>query len=402
MSEITDQYGTQRVNDLYRRGTLDGDPPDFPVSYDDLRTAAHEAMSWQGRAYVSGGAGSDETFERGQDFSAWRIVPRMLRDVESRDLSTTVLGQDLPVPVALTPLGIQSLLHERAEYATAEAAADVGVPTVLSSLSSTPMEEVADVLGSTPKWFQFYWSSDEHIARSFLTRAEDAGYDAIVVTVDAPILGWRERLIERGYYPFLEGDGVANYFSDPAFRDRLDAPPEEDTEAAVEEFLDIFGDASLTWDDLAFVREQTDLPIVVKGILDPRDAELAVEHGVDAIGVSTHGGRQVDGSITAIEALPEIADAVGDDVDITFDSGVRRAADAYKAIALGADLVMLGRPYAYGLAAGGADGVRTVLRNLLAEFDLTMGLSGREAVADIGLDAVRHESTLVPERSGRR
>jgi isopentenyl-diphosphate delta-isomerase len=356
-------------------------------------------MSPEGRAYVHGGAGSDETFERGQDFSAWRIVPRMLRDVESRDLSTTVLGQELPVPVALTPLGIQSLLHEQAEHATAAAAADVGVPTVLSSLSSTPMEAVADALGSTPKWFQFYWSSDERIARSFLTRAENAGYDAIVVTVDAPILGWRERLIERGYYPFLEGDGVANYFSDPAFRDRLDAPPEEDTEAAVEEFLDIFGDASLTWDDLSFVRHHTDLPIVIKGVLDPRDAELAVEHGVDAVGVSTHGGRQVDGSITAIEALPEIAEAVGDEADITFDSGVRRAADAYKAIALGADLVMLGRPYAYGLAAGGADGVRTVLRNFLAEFDLTMGLSGRRAVDDIDRDAVRHESTLAPERS---
>jgi len=399
MPDISDQYGTQRVNNLYRRGTLDGDPPDFPVSYDDLRAAALEAMSPEGRAYVAGGAGSDETFERGQDFSAWRIVPRMLRDVESRDLSTTVLGQELPVPIALTPLGIQSLLHERAEHATAEAAADVGVPTVLSSLSSTPMEAVADALGSTPKWFQFYWSSDERIARSFLTRAEDAGYDAIVITVDAPILGWRERLIERGYYPFLEGDGVANYFSDPAFRDRLDVPPAEDTEAAVEEFLEIFGDASLTWDDLSFVREETDLPIVIKGILDPRDAELAVEHGVDAIGVSTHGGRQVDGSITAIEALPEIADAVGDAVDITFDSGVRRAADAYKAIALGADLVMLGRPYAYGLAADGADGVRTVLRNFLAEFDLTMGLSGRGAVDDIGPDAVRHESTLAPNRS---
>jgi isopentenyl-diphosphate delta-isomerase len=402
VSDITDQYGTRRVNELYRRGTLNDDPPDFPASYDELRAAADEAMSPEGRAYVHGGAGSDETFERGQDFSAWRIVPRMLRGVESRDLSTTVVDQEFPVPIALTPLGIQSLLHEEAEGATAAATADIGVPMVLSSLSSTPMEAVADALGSTPRWFQFYWSSDERIARSFLTRAENAGYDAIVVTVDAPILGWRERLIERGYYPFLEGDGVANYFSDPAFRDRLDAPPEEDTAAAVEEFLDIFGDASLTWDDLSFIREHTDLPIVVKGILDPRDAELAVEHGVDAIGVSTHGGRQVDGSITAIEALPEIAEAVGDDADITFDSGVRRAADAYKAIALGADLVMLGRPYAYGLAAGGADGVRTVLKNFLAEFDLTMGLSGRQAVDQIDRDAVRHESTLVPARDRPR
>jgi isopentenyl-diphosphate delta-isomerase len=396
LSRSPDRFGAQRVNEIYRRGTLEGESMEFPVSYEELRAAAHEAMSPEARAYVHGGAGADETFERNQDFSAWRIVPRMLRDVATRELSTTVLGQRLPVPAMLTPLGVQSLLHDGAETATARAAAEVGVPMVLSSLSSTPMEEVADALGETPKWFQFYWSSDDDIARSFLHRAEAAGYDAIVVTVDAPILGWRERLIKRGYYPFLEGDGVANYFSDPAFRDRLDAPPEEDEEAAVEEFLEVFGDASLTWEDLAFVREHTDLPILLKGVLDPRDAELAVEHGADAVGVSTHGGRQVDGSITAIEALPEVVEAVGDEVDVTLDSGVRRAADAYKAVALGADAVMLGRPYAYGLAAGGTEGVRTVLRNFVAEFDLTMGLSGRRSVADIGRDAVRHESTLGP------
>jgi isopentenyl-diphosphate delta-isomerase len=394
VSERAERIGDERVTEIYRRGMLDGERPDYPVRYEDLRDAAHEAMRPEGRAYVHGGAGGEETFERGQDFSAWRIVPRMLRGVETRDLSTEVLGREFAYPVGLTPLGIQSLLHESAERGTAEAAADLDVPLCLSSLSSTDMETVADRLGDTPKWFQFYWSSDEAIARSFLTRAEEAGYDAVVVTVDAPILGWRERLVERGYYPFLDGEGVANYFSDPAFRARLDDPPEDDPEAAVEEFLEIFGDASLTWADLQFVHDNTDLPVVIKGVLDPRDAELAVDHGADAVGVSTHGGRQVDGSITAVEALPGVVDAVGDEVPITFDSGVRRAKDAYKALALGADAVFLGRPYAYGLAVGGADGVRFVLENFLAELDLTMGLSGRRSVTEVDRDSLRHESDL--------
>jgi isopentenyl-diphosphate delta-isomerase len=394
MDERARRIGDDRVTEIYRRGMLDDERPEYPVAYEDLRDAAHEAMGPAGRAYVHGGAGGDETFERGQDFSAWRIVPRMLRGVETRDLSTEVLGREFAYPLALTPLGVQSLLHEAAERGTARAASDLDVPLCLSSLSSTDIETVAEAMGDTPKWFQLYWSSDEAVARSFLTRAEEAGYDAVVVTVDAPILGWRERLIERGYYPFLAGEGVANYFTDPAFRDRLDAPPEDDPEAAVEEFLDVFGDASLTWADLQFVHDNTDLPVVIKGVLDPRDAELAVDHGADAVGVSTHGGRQVDGSVTAVEALPDVVEAVGDEATITFDSGVRRAKDAYKALALGADAVLLGRPYAYGLAVGGADGVRFVLENFLAELDLTMGLSGRRTVAELDRDCLRHEREL--------
>jgi lactate 2-monooxygenase len=394
----TDRFGAKRVNEVYRQGMLEGETTDFPVSYEDLRETAHEAMSEEGIAYVHGGAGSDGTFERGKDFSAWRIVPRMLRGVETRDLSTTLMGTALDYPVVLTPLGVQTLLHERGEVATAEAAAELNVPLCLSSLSSTPMEEVAETLGETPKFFQFYWSSSDAIGKSFLSRAEQAGYDGIVVTVDAPILGWRERLLERGYFPFLEGEGVANYVSDPEFRAQLDEPPEEDPEAAVEHFLDIFGDPSLTWDDLQFVRENTDLPIFIKGVLHPEDARLAAQHGADGVGVSTHGGRQVDGSITAVEALPGVVDEVGDELDVTLDSGVRRAADAFKSVSLGADAVMLGRPYAYALAAGGADGVSTYLRNFLAEFDLTMGLAGSDAVTSIDRDAVRHESTLDPHR----
>ena len=393
---MPEQFGTRTLHRVYRDGMFDGEAPEFPVRYEDLRDRAHEAMSEQARAYVHGGAGAEETFRTEQDFSAWRIVPRMLQGVADRDLEVEAFGQALPYPVMVTPLGVQGLVHEDGELATAAACADTEVPFILSSLSSTTLEDVADELGDTPKWFQFYWSSDPAIARSFLDRAEAAGYDAIVITVDAPTLGWRERLIDQGYYPFLEGHGVANYFSDPAFRDALDAPPEDDTRAAVDHFLDIFGDSSLRWDDLEFVVEHTDLPVLIKGVLHPEDARLALEHGADGVGVSTHGGRQVDGSITALEALPDVVEEVGEEATVTFDSGIRRGSDVYKALSLGADVCLLGRPFVYGLALGGRDGVHHVLENLIADFDLTMGLAGRDAAADLDRSSLRHESELEP------
>ena len=385
------RFGDDVLNRIYRKGMLEGETPEYPVSYEDLREKAHEAMSDEARAYVHGGAGSETTFRREQDFSEWRILPRMLQGVEDRDLSTEFLGREIGFPLMITPLGVQTLVHDEGELATARAANELGVPFILSSLSSTPMEEVAEALGDTPKYFQFYWSSDEDVARSFLQRAEDAGYDGIVLTVDAPILGWRERLVERGYYPFLEGEGVANYFSDPAFRDRLDAPPEDDPDAAVEEFLKVFGDSSLTWDDLSFVFENTDLPVHVKGVLHPDDARSAVEAGADGVGVSTHGGRQVDGSVTALEALPGVVEAVketDDETTVTFDSGIRRGSDVFRALAVGADACLLGRPFVYGLAVGGQEGVEHVLETVLADFDLTMGLAGRDEASEIDRDAV--------------
>ncbi|MFP4633152.1 MAG: alpha-hydroxy-acid oxidizing protein, partial [Halobacteriales archaeon] len=310
------RYGEEVLNRIYRRGMLEDDPPDLPASYEDLRDAAHSEMSEEARAYIHGGAGAETTFEREQDFSAWRIVPRMLQGVDDRDPSTEFLGRDTSFPVMLTPLGVQTLVHPEGELASARAASELDVPFVLSSLSSRPMEDVAEALGDTPKYFQFYWSSDDDVARSFLQRAEDAGYDGVVLTVDAPILGWRERLVDRGYYPFLEGEGVANYFTDPAFRSRLDRPPEDDPDAAVQEFLEVFGDSSLRWSDLDFLFEETDLPVAVKGVLHPDDARAAVDAGAEAVGVSTHGGRQVDGSITSLEALPAVVDEVGDEATI--------------------------------------------------------------------------------------
>ncbi|MDG5821102.1 alpha-hydroxy-acid oxidizing protein [Natronococcus sp. A-GB7] len=382
-------YGPDRQETVYRQGMLEGEPPEFPVAYEELEERAREELDEEAFAYVAGGAGSESTVEANdRAFDAWQIVPRILRDVSDRDLSVELFGSEFSAPVLLAPIGVQGILHDEAELAVARAANAVGVPMISSSVSSYTMEEIADELETTG-WFQLYWSADRDVAASFLERAEDAGFEAIVVTLDTPKMGWRERDIDLAYLPFLEGQGIRNYFEDDAFCDRLEDDPWADPEASLESFIDCFGDASLTWDDLSFLREHTDLPIVLKGVLHPDDATRAIECGMDGLIVSNHGGRQVDGAIPALEALPEIAEAVGDDVPVLFDSGIRRGSDAVRAIALGADAVLLGRPYAYGLGIGGADGVEAVLRNFLADLDLTVGLSGCASVDELDRSTIR-------------
>ncbi|GKZ13736.1 alpha-hydroxy-acid oxidizing protein [Haladaptatus sp. T7] len=384
MNDPSKPFGPNRQREVYAGGMLADQTPDLPTSPDELADLAREHLPPEAHAYVAGSAGSESTKgENRRAFDRWRIVPRMLRDVSERDLSVEILGQTLPVPVMLAPVGVQSIIHEEGELATARAAADLDVPLVLSSASSETMEDVAEALGDTLGWFQLYWSADRDVTASFVSRAEDAGYEAIVVTLDTPMMGWRERDVDHAYLPFLDGEGVANYLSDPAFRDALDAPPEEDMGSALWRFTETFGNPSLSWDDLDFLREHTDLPILLKGILHPDDAREAVERGVDGLVVSNHGGRQVDGAIGALDALPDVVDAVGDDVPVLFDSGVRRGADAFRAVALGADAVLLGRPYIYGLAIAGREGVRGVLRNFLADLDLTLALSGHTSFEDV-------------------
>jgi lactate 2-monooxygenase len=251
----------------------------------------------------------------------------------------------LPAPVLLAPIGAQSIVHPDGELAVARAAASVGVPMVLSTVSSKTIEEVADAMGEVPLWFQLYWPSDMDLAASFISRAEKAGYRAIVVTLDSPLLGWRPRDLQGAYLPFLSGEGLANYLSDPVFRDSLARPPEEDPQAAVARFISVFSNPTVTWRELEFLREHTSLPIVLKGILHPADARRAADGGVDAIIVSNHGGRQVDGAIASLDALPGVLEVVGTEFPILFDSGIRTGADAFKAIALGAQAVLLGRPY---------------------------------------------------------
>jgi isopentenyl diphosphate isomerase/L-lactate dehydrogenase-like FMN-dependent dehydrogenase len=305
-----------------------------------------------------------------------------------------VLGLEMPAPVMLAPVGVMSIVHDEAELAVARAARELGLPMVLSNAASTAMEHVASELGDSPRWFQLYWPTDNELAASFVSRAKDAGYSAIVVTLDTRMLAWRPRDLARAYLPFLKGQGVANYLKDPVFRAALDKSPEDDLQAAIGHWATLFANPGLSWDDLAFLQAHTDLPIVLKGVLHPDDARKAVDAGVDGLIVSNHGGRQVDGAVAALEALPDVVDAVPDDFPVLFDSGIRTGADVLKALALGARAVLVGRPYVWGLALGGEDGVKQVLRSLLADFDLTLALSGYTKPSDVGQQALRRTESL--------
>jgi isopentenyl diphosphate isomerase/L-lactate dehydrogenase-like FMN-dependent dehydrogenase len=315
----------------------------------------------------------------------------MMRDVAERDLSRTLLGTEMPAPVMLAPIGIHKIVHEDGEPATARAAAKVGLPLVASTASHATLEEIAEANGEGTRWFQLYWPNDDEIAASFVRRAEAAGYGAIVLTVDTFIFGWKPRDLQKAWLPFLEGIGNANFFQDPVFRSQLEKTPEEDPGAATGHYVNVYVNPSLTWDKVAQLREMTSLPIVVKGILHPDDAREALARGADGIVVSNHGGRQIDGEIASLDALSGIVDSVGDRATVLLDSGIRGGADAFKALALGADAVLVGRPYLWGLALGGEQGVEAVLRMLLAELDLTMALSGHTRPDELGPEALSRE-----------
>ena len=250
-------------------------------------------------------------------------------------------------------------------------------------------------MGEATRWFQLYWINDREVAASFVRRAEASGYGAIVVTLDTPTLAWRPRDLRQAYLPFIRGEGCAQFFTDPVFCAKLDKPPLEDMLTAAAMMLATFPNLGLTWDDLAWMREQTSLPLLVKGVLRGDDAELARERGVDGIIVSNHGGRQVDGAIAALDALVEIRETVGPEFPLLVDGGIRRGADVIKAMALGADAVLLGRLYAYGLAVGGAAGVEAVCRQLLAEVDLTLALCGGSSIRDLDFDAAHRVKLLL-------
>jgi lactate 2-monooxygenase len=370
--------------EIYHAG-LAGKTPEHPVSVDQLELKAKAALKAEAFDYVAGAAGSEDTMHANREaFRRWRIVPRFLRDVSQRDLGVDVLGLKLRAPIMLAPIGVQGILHQDGELAVARAARSLGVPMILSTVSSYPMEAVAAALGDTPRWFQLYWPRVDELAASFIGRAEASGYGAIVVTLDTYLLAWRERDIQNAYLPFFHGDGLANYFSDPVFRQAVGGDLQADPRPALEYFGQIFSDPSRTWDDLGRLCRSTRLPVLVKGVLHADDARRAVDQGVAGVIVSNHGGRQLDGGLPALDALPGVADAVGDRTTVLFDSGVRRGADVFKAIALGARAVLLGRPYAFGLAVGGEQGVSDVVANLIADIDLTLGLAGCASFAEVG------------------
>ncbi len=380
-------YGLQRQSQVYLAG-LAGQRPQIPVGAAALEQGATAALSPEASGYLNGM--TDSMQANLAAFRRWRIVPRMLRNVAERDLSIELFKKRYPLPLLLAPIGVHSIVHPDAEPGVARAAASLGIPMIFSTASTVPLEQIAQGMGEAPRWFQLYWSKDPAFNASIVQRAERAGCEAIVVTLDTFLLAWRPYDIQNAYLPFLLGQGVGNYLSDPAFRKALAQPPEENPRAAIEHFLQIFTNPSLTWQDLAVLREQTKLPILLKGILHPDDALKALDAGMDGIIVSNHGGRQVEGAIAALDALPGIAHVVGKRVPLLFDSGIRCASDVIKAIALGAQAVLLGRPYLWGLALGGEQGVREVLANFQADLDLTLALSGYKSFAEIDEGTISH------------
>ena len=407
----------QRQTQIYLDG-LRGVRPRVPVGADLLEHAARRAMSRKAWAYVAGGAGAETTISANRAaFEQWRIVPRVLRDVSVRDVSVELFGKRLPAPIMLSPIGVLELAHPNADLAVSRAAASLGIPMVFSNQASVPMEACAATMSASPRWFQLYWSKDDELVESFVRRAEACGCDAIVVTLDTTWLGWRARDLALAHLPFLWGKGIAQYTSDPVFMGKLKEPlqgpkPERGRAnfaalsamlamanavpggmwknlttgtaiAAVQRFIATYSRPSLTWADLQFLRQRTRLPILLKGILHGDDGRRAVDEGMDGVIVSNHGGRQIDGSIGALQALPGVVDAVAGRIPVLMDSGIRGGADVFRAIALGARAVGVGRPYVYGLALAGQAGVIEVMSNILAEFELTLALSGCRSVTDI-------------------
>lgn len=381
--------GQQRQNDIYLNG-VQGIKPKQPVGIEDIERLAREKLDPGPYGYLAGSAGSEDTCRANLEaFKRWRIVPRYLRNVSDRDLHVTIFGQTFHAPLMFAPIGVQSILHPEAEKAVARAARSLNIPLILSTVSSTKLEDIAQIMGDTPHWFQLYRPNHHDLTASLLHRAETAGFKALVVTLDTYYLSWRERDLNNAYLPFLFGQGLANYLSDPTFRDAVGGDPEEKISDSIAYFGRIFSDPTQTWDDLAFLRKQTRLPIVLKGILHPDDAKKAVDFGMDGVIVSNHGGRQLDGAIAALDALPGVVDAVGNQTVVMFDSGIRRGVDIIKAIALGAKCVLLGRPYAFGLAVNGEQGVYDVVANLIADLDLSLALTGCASFSELNREYLR-------------
>lgn len=425
METIHQPSATERQREIYLAG-FKGKNQGIPAESDRLKSIVQEKVRSKAWAYLEGAAGNESTMKANREvFDNWKIVPRMMKDVSSPDLSVTLFDIVLPSPLLLAPIGVLELVHQQADLAVARAAGKLGIPMLISNQASVAMEICSMAMGHTSRWFQLYWSKSEALVESLVKRAEKCGCAAIVVTLDTTMLGWRPRDLRSGYLPFLEGKGIAQYVSDPIFQQLLAERKESllaDNQgfsmpalykflklckkypgsffsnfvsktplAAVRLFTDIYSNPSLNWDHIKILRKITKLPVILKGILHPDDAMKALDHGVDAIIVSNHGGRQVDGAIPSLLALKSIKEKTGDKIPLLIDSGIRTGADIFKALALGAVAVCIGRPYVYGLALKGETGVAEVVINLLSDFELTMRLSGINSISDINEDCLYYD-----------
>jgi lactate 2-monooxygenase len=422
------QQALDRQRSIYLKG-MSGERPTIPFHSVALREAARQRMSPTAWAYIDGGAGNEETISANSAaFSGYAIRPRMMRPNETADHSGSLFGRRLDFPLLLAPIGALDLVCRGADRLVARAAGELGVPMIFSNQAGMSVEACAAAMGDGPRWMQLYWSRSDELVLSFVRRAEACGCEAIVLTIDTTLLGWRSRDLSLGYLPFLRGLGIAQYVSDPVFRQLLQkgggkpaaGSPKpgvtlttianllegkrnhpggfwknlfsKEPLEAVRLFISIYSNPALSWEKLVWLKGQTKLPILIKGILRPDDARQAVDSGADGIIISNHGGRQVDGALATLDALAPIRAVLPKPFPLLLDSGIRSGSDMFRALALGADAVLLGRPYVYGLAIGGQRGVRDVIMNMLNDFELTARLAGCRNLAEIDADMVSRYS----------
>ncbi|WP_427138738.1 alpha-hydroxy-acid oxidizing protein [Psychrobacillus psychrodurans] len=354
----------------------------YPINFAELEEGAKQILEPGPFGYIRSSAGGEETYKKNtESFFKYSIIPRFLTDVSTLNTEVTILGYTYPHPLLIAPVGVNKIAHEDGELAVSKAAAKFGFSYIQSTVSSYSIEEIAAETNGSSKWFQLYWSSqNKEVSFSMVKRAEAAGYEAIVLTIDTTMLGWREEDIRNQYSPLKRGFGQGNYASDPVFMASLS---DHSQETIVNNILENIYHPTLNWMNISELREHTTLPILIKGILHPEDAKLAVEKGMDGIIVSNHGGRQLDGVIASIDALPEVIRVVNGRIPVLFDSGIRRGSDAVKALALGATAVCIGRPVIWGLATGGQIGVERVLENFLQEFRVSISLSGARNLEEV-------------------
>jgi len=377
--------------EIYEEGLATGEPPQWPVDYESMEKLAKSVMTPQAYAYVAGNASAGVTAHTNREaFAKTKLRPHTLRGAIPRDHTITLFGTKMPAPIIVAPIGVLSLIHPEAEIGAAKGAASMNLTFVHSTASTTCMEDVAEAVGDASRWYQMYIPKDRELAKSFVRRAENSGYTAIVITLDTTTRAWRPQDLNLGHLPFVAGIGIANYLKDPVFRSLLAKTPEEDLPAAVKKWREVAADPNLNWETIKWIRTQTKLPIILKGILHPDDAAKACEIGVDGIVVSNHGGRQLDGAVSSLETLPDIVQSVHGRMPILFDSGIRTGSDCIKALALGADAILLGRPWVWGLAIGGSEGVTHALRCFLADYDIALGLTGYKTPGELSpADVIR-------------
>ncbi|GCB23941.1 uncharacterized lactate 2-monooxygenase PB1A11.03 [Aspergillus awamori] len=400
---------------LYQRENFwkvnDGQTVPFNTDPRKLEEEAHKKLSQGGWFYASSNAGMSNThLANRQAFFRHRIIPNQLVDTNLRDTTTEIFGHKVSAPIGFAPIGINKIYHPSAELAVAKVAGELNLPYCLSTAGSTPIEKVGEANGQGPRFFQLYMPHDDELTLSLLNRAWNSGFDALILTTDTWQLGWRHDDVANSNYAFYRGIGADLGLTDPVFRKRCreaGIDPEKDVVAASAKWIDsVWHGRAWSWEKIPWLIEQWKKisggrPFVIKGIQSVADAKKCVEYGVDGIVVSNHAGRQVDGAIASLDALENIANAVGDQIYIMFDSGVRGGSDVAKALALGARFVFVGRLWIWGLSIMGEEGVRHVMKSLLADFDILMAVGGYNSVKDFDksiLESYPKSYTLIPDK----